>query len=270
MARYYEMLAKARRTGDLFDDSGASLASDAAERQAGAAAFEAATPGEPHDAAPAPRVRWQRQLSEAAGRPELLQAARLGLCSFDEHSLSSIAVATAQWMARHSADPVLLVEADWSRSSGVAGLLQLDRRGLGNAINDSGARMDSLLQEGPAPNLTILGSGAVPKAQAPRLAEKINGVISSLRRRYPNVLLVMPPADGADWPGFDQADVVDAGLLAVRPRSANRRRIELGVRQLRSAGFPLAGVLLDDGARAPVSLRLGHLAQPASSAGAEL
>lgn len=265
MSRYYKILAKARRAGDLFDEQKAQPSPASPESQP-QVADSSATPLDAHDQAP--RTPWQQLFAEAAGNPGLAQATRLGLFSFDGQSLAAIALSAAQWMARQSEDPVLLAEADWSRSSGVAGMLQLDRRGLGNAINDAGAHLDSLIQEGPLPNLAVLGSGAVPKTQAPRLAEKIGGVLNSLRRRYPHVLLVMPPPDGPDWPGFESTGLVDASLLVVRPRSANRKRIEQGIGRLRASGFPVVGCLLDDGARTPVSMRLSHLAQP--QAGADL
>jgi MinD-like ATPase involved in chromosome partitioning or flagellar assembly len=191
-------------------------------------------------------------------------ASRLGLFGFEDRNLSSIAVAGAEWMARHSQEPVLLVEADWRRSSGVAGLLQLGRRGLGEALNDPDARMESLIQEGVRPNLAVLASGAAPSAKGSRLAEKIGTLLTTLRRRYPAVFLVMPPTFSPDWSSYAAAGLADVGLLAIRPQSTSRRRAELGMSSIRQTGFPVAACLLDIGASAQNSLRLSQIAQPAS------
>lgn len=276
MSRDYKILEKARRTGDLFDAGGdeSAAVSPLETESLGEAGDEptrfedvVAEDESPQEAVDPNRASWQRILSEQSGKQVAASASRLGIFGFEDRNLSSIAVAGAQWMARHSTEPVLLVEADWRRSSGVAGVLQLDRRGLGEALNDPDVRMGSLIQENVCPNLAVLGAGASPFAKGPRLAEKIGSLLSTLRRRFPAVFLVMPPTVSPDWSNYASAGLADVGLLAIRPQTLSRRRTELGMGRVRQTGFPVAACLLDIGAGAQVAFRLNQLSQSAASKG---
>lgn len=279
MSRYYKILEKARRSGELFNESdgGAQepvVNADAPLADAGEAPVSFADIAEDGDSSLAgdeeQRVDWRQILAEETGSVEPLTASRLCLFGFDDRSLAPVAVAAGQWMARHSETPVLLVEADWRRSSGVAGVLQLRRRGLGDMLNDPDARIESLIYENAVPNLAVLASGSTPSAQGARLAQKVAGVLSGLRRRFPTVLLVLPSTSTRAWKHYAEAGLADAGLLVVRPQSANRRRAQRGMKLVSKHGVQVVGCLLDIARGEQASLRLSQLAPSQPSEPAEL
>jgi hypothetical protein len=241
MSRYYKILEKARRAGDLFGLPTAESEPSVLEPEAQPV-----------------RVPWRQVLAELTCKPETAQASRLGLFGFEDRSLSMAGVALAQWMAAHADEPTLLVEASWRHSAGLASLLRVDRRGLGEALAGADPETESLIDLESVPNVAVMVAGRLPKADGAGLAGRIASLLRGLRRRFPNVLLLMPPADSPDWLSFAEAGLVDAGLAVVRPGSTGRLLVETGMERVRRTGFPLAGCLLDTGLGADVALRLSH------------
>lgn len=270
MSRYYRILEKARRAGEIFDTGDGDgdaprplVDGDAAD----SSSHDLVSDVEPAKTKPEPKLQpWQQALADVVENPELSSISRLGLFALDAPGLSPLAVAVAEWMAKRAAGPVLLVEAYWRRSAGVAGLLHLDRRGLGEALNEPDGRLDLLIQQAGSPNLSVLGCGEAPRVSGARMGGKVATLLSSLRRRYAHVLVVMPPPENPGWSALVEAGAVEAGLLAIRPQSANRRRTELAAKTLQESSLLVAGCLVDNGAGAQVAQRLSHASSTPVSA----
>ncbi len=155
-------------------------------------------------------------------------------------TMSNLAIVCAQ-----AGTKTLLVDADLRRPT-IHKLYDLPNRvGLTQFLRGT-AGFDETVQATKVPNLDIVPSGKIPRNPAELIASDVfKAFVAEARQRYDRIIIDSPPASAVGDP-LSIAAQCDGVVFISRFRRIRREHARRVVQQLREAGVPIIGGLIND------------------------
>jgi hypothetical protein len=282
VSKNFEILLKANRTADLFDDrsrksGGEGVSVSIVNRDPAAharraepseniveAAETASTNGSHGISRPtgaesqilSVRARsWGHALAELLGNTALEGCTTLGICPAGTRAgAAAVAATLGEWMMQYVDPPVLLIDANLRHPNLAQVLGAASGPGLAEAFLGSEVSDFDVVHDSTIPGLSVLPAGSpINRKRRPEVGRLFGDHYHKLHERYQNIVIHLPSPSDPDFASFPFA-VADAVLLAVQPNRTSVRELQRAVRQLAAARARLVGTVIDEPGPAGLSL----------------